>query len=136
MSRKPASGKLAILRGQPVKAQEALQTLEREFNLPAQTIKRQHALGRVLIPIKRGEKEQVPGCDERLGMRLPAPLHRSLVCPPLALAGGICAFAQGDEADRHGPDIRTLIGHPIAVDDAALRQISNGREEVKALAAI
>ena len=93
VSIKPASRKLGILRGQPVKAQKALQALEREFDLPSQAIKRQHALGRVLIPIKRGEKEQVPGCGERLGMRLPAPLHRTLVRPVLALAGGSCVFA-------------------------------------------
>ena len=52
VSIKPASRKLGILRGQPVKAQKALQAFEREFDLPSQAVKRQHALGRVLVPVK------------------------------------------------------------------------------------
>ena len=59
VSIKPGSGKLGFLRGQPVKAQEALQALEREFDLPTQAIKRQHAFGRVLSPIQRGEGTRI-----------------------------------------------------------------------------
>jgi hypothetical protein len=49
---KPASSKLTIPGGEPIEVQQALQTLEREFNLPSQAIQRQHALGRVLMLIK------------------------------------------------------------------------------------
>ena len=48
----PASSKLAIPGGEPIEVQQALQTFEREFNLPSQAIKRQHALRRVFISIK------------------------------------------------------------------------------------
>src|ERR687886_182159 len=69
-------------------------------------------------------------------MGRPAPLHRTFVRPVLTVAGRLRALTQGNEADRHGRDIGTLINDDITIDDAALRQISHSREKVKAFTSL
>ena len=64
VSIKPSPGQIWVFGGQPIDVQNRLQTLEGEFDLPAQPIQGAKEINRKLCPLQGSQQDDVIGAGE------------------------------------------------------------------------
>src|SRR6185436_6517013 len=96
------SSQFRILGRQMIEMEKALESLEDQFNLPAEAVNLQNFFRRQLVAAGGCEQQDVPCEFQRLGLDLcaiPAGFAEKLFA--CLLCGGL-TLAQRDESNRHG----------------------------------